>query len=42
VGDNTDIIQMKESLVIVRDKIIRALDVMKVFAEKYKDMATLG
>ena len=42
VGDNTDIIQMKESLMLVRDKLVRLLSVMKIFAEKYQSMATLG
>jgi adenylosuccinate lyase len=42
VGDNTDIIQMKQSLVIVRDKLAKLLSVMKLFADTYKDMPTLG
>ena len=42
VGDNTDIIQMKESLVLVREKIVRLLHIMNRFADKYKSMATLG
>ncbi|CAE7504617.1 ADSL [Symbiodinium microadriaticum] len=42
VGDNTDIIQMKESLVIVRNKIAKLLSIMKSFADMYKDMPTLG
>ena len=42
VGDNTDIIQMKESLVLVRNKTVKLLSVMKTFAERYKDLPTLG
>lgn len=42
VGDNTDIIQMKDSLKLVRSKMVKLLDVMKVFALKHKDMPTLG
>lgn len=42
VGDNTDIIQMKESLILIRTKIVKLLDVMKVFAAKYRDLPTLG
>lgn len=42
MGDNTDIIQMKESLELVRDKIVKLLNVMRGFADKYKSMATLG
>jgi adenylosuccinate lyase len=42
VGDNTDIIQMRESLQIVLTKVVSALDIMRVFANKYKDLPTLG
>jgi adenylosuccinate lyase len=42
VGDNTDLIQMKESLQLVRSKMVKLLDTMKTFALKYKDMPALG
>ncbi|KAJ1436419.1 adenylosuccinate lyase [Ochromonadaceae sp. CCMP2298] len=42
VGDNTDLIQIKESLVLVQEKLVNVLAVMKQFAEKYKSMPTLG
>lgn len=42
VGDNTDLIQMKESLMLVKSKIIKLLDIMKAFSLKYKDMPALG
>ena len=42
VGDNTDIIQIKQSLIMIRDKTAKLLSVMKEFAEMYKDMPTLG
>ncbi|RKI70592.1 adenylosuccinate lyase [bacterium 1xD42-67] len=42
VGDNTDIILMREGLELVRDKIVRALDRLAGFADKYKDLPTLG
>lgn len=42
VGDNTDIIQMKEALVLVRSKMVRLLHVMKGFAEKYAALPALG
>lgn len=42
VGDNTDIIQMKESLELVLIKLVSALNIMKEFADKYKDLPTLG
>lgn len=42
VGDNTDLILMKEGLVIVRDKLVNLLYKLSSFAEEYKDMPTLG
>ena len=42
VGDNTDIILMREALLLVRDQIIRVLDRLAVFAEEYKALPTLG
>ncbi len=42
VGDNTDIIQMKESLILIRSKVVKLLSIMKGFAEKYSDLPTLG
>mmetsp|Transcript_23966 Transcript_23966/g.35177 ORF Transcript_23966/g.35177 Transcript_23966/m.35177 type:complete len:481 (+) Transcript_23966:58-1500(+) len=42
VGDNTDIIQIKESLVLIRTRLVKLLHTMRVFADKYKDLPTLG
>jgi adenylosuccinate lyase len=42
VGDNTDLIQMRESLELIRTKMVSLLNVMKHFAEKYKSLPTLG
>lgn len=42
VGDNTDIVQLKEALKLVQQKLVQTLDILKVFADKYKDMPTLG
>lgn len=42
VGDNTDIIQMRESLILIKHKLVKLLNTMKVFAEQYADMPTLG
>ena len=42
VGDNTDVIQMKEALVLVRDKIVGVLNALARFADQYKAMPTLG
>lgn len=42
VGDNTDLIIMREGLLLVRTKLIEVLKNLKVFALKYKDLPTLG
>ena len=42
VGDNTDVIIMKEALLLTKKKIVTVLHRLKKFAEKYKDMPTLG
>jgi adenylosuccinate lyase len=42
VGDNTDIIIMKEALLLVKKKLINVINHLGNFAEKYKDLPTLG
>lgn len=42
VGDNTDLIIMREALILVRKKLINILDQLSAFAMKYKDVPTLG
>ena len=42
VGDNTDVILMREGLELVRDKIVRVLAYLADFADKYKALPTLG
>ena len=42
VGDNTDLIQIRESLVLIKRKLLQALSIMKAFAVKYRDLPTLG
>jgi len=42
VGDNTDLIIMREGLQLIRTKLIEVLKNLKVFASKYKDVPTLG
>ncbi|MDD6796448.1 MAG: adenylosuccinate lyase [Clostridiaceae bacterium] len=42
VGDNTDIIIMKEALLLTKKKMVTVLDRLSKFALKYKDMPTLG
>ena len=33
---------MKESLILVRDKLVKLLDIMRIFSEKYKSLPALG
>ncbi len=42
VGDNTDLIIMKEALLLLRSKIINILDQLGRFAREHKDLPTLG
>lgn len=42
VGDNTDIIIMHEALGVIRKKLVNTIARLAAFAEKYKDMPTLG
>ena len=42
VGDNTDILIMRDALVLIRDKLAAVLRVLSSFAERYKGLPTLG
>lgn len=42
VGDNTDIIIMRDALLLIKKKLITVLNHLSNFAIKYKDMPTLG
>lgn len=42
VGDNTDIIQIKDALIIIKHKLADLLFRLSDFAEKYKALPTLG
>lgn len=42
VGDNTDIIIMREGLELLRDKLIRCISKLSEFAREYKGMPALG
>ena len=42
VGDNTDIIIMKEGLCLIRDRLVRVLAALGRFASEYKALPTLG
>lgn len=42
VGDNTDLIVMKEGLLLIRKKLIRTISELAKFALEYKSLPTLG
>jgi len=42
VGDNTDLIQIKDASKLIAQKCANVLDLMAKFAEKYKNLPTLG
>ncbi|MCQ8212458.1 adenylosuccinate lyase [Cetobacterium somerae] len=42
VGDNTDLIQIKEALNVLKKKIINVMDGLAKFSYEYKDLPTLG
>ncbi|HOO61212.1 MAG TPA: adenylosuccinate lyase [Bacillota bacterium] len=42
VGDNTDIILMREALLLVRKRLVNVMNKLAAFADEYKAMPTLG
>ena len=42
VGDNTDIIVMDKALDIINTKLLNLINTLSIFADKYKDLPTLG
>lgn len=42
VGDNTDVILMREGLVLVRNKLVNLIARLSEFADQYKSLPTLG
>lgn len=42
VGDNTDLILMRDGLRIIRQRLLQVITVLAAFCEKYKDLPTLG
>ncbi|MCO7319219.1 adenylosuccinate lyase [Riemerella anatipestifer] len=42
VGDNTDLIQMRDGLLILKKKLVNVIKGLSDFALKYKDLPTLG
>lgn len=42
VGDNTDLVQIRESLGLIKRKLVKVIAILKDFAVKYRDLPTLG
>jgi adenylosuccinate lyase len=42
VGDNTDLIQHRDALGLVRTRLVRAVAALAAFAREHRDLATLG
>ncbi len=42
VGDNTDVIVMKQALEVTRRKLVNVIDMLATFADRYKDMPALA
>jgi len=42
VGDNTDLVQIREALKLIQRKLVQCLDTLKRFAVQHKDLPTLG
>ena len=42
VGDNTDIIIMKEALELLKKKLVNLIKILSDFSDKYKELPTLG
>ena len=42
VGDNTDLIQIREASNLILGKLVRVINALRNFSEQYKDLPTLG
>lgn len=42
ITDNTELIQIREALLVVRRRLVQAIDHLTKFAEKYRDLPCLG
>jgi len=42
VGDNTDLVQLREGMLLLRRKLVKLFKIMKKFAEDYRALPTLG
>eukprot|EP00980_Cylindrotheca_fusiformis_P006704 scaffold1398_cov116-Cylindrotheca_fusiformis.AAC.21 len=42
VGDNTDLVQIRDALKLIKRKLVQVLDILRVFAEEHRELPTLG
>jgi adenylosuccinate lyase len=42
VGDNTDLVQIRDSLMLIKRKLVQVLAILKKFSIKYRDLPTMG
>jgi len=42
VGDNTDIVQIRDALKLIKRKLVKTISILRAFAAKYRDLPTLG
>ena len=42
IGDNTDLIQHREALTLIRNRIVRCVEALSAFAREHRDLPTLG
>lgn len=42
VGDNTDLVQIREALLLIKRKLVKVIAILKSFAERHRDLPTLG
>jgi adenylosuccinate lyase len=42
VGDNTDLVQIRDSLKLIKRKLVQVLAILKKFSIKYRDLPTMG
>jgi len=42
VGDNTDLIQIRNALLLIKRKLVQTIHILKKFALEHKNVATLG
>ena len=42
IADNTELVQIKDGLVLIRKKLLHTMKHLSIFCDKYKDLPTLG